>query len=101
VSPLTRYQGVSHSRGRFILFADADGASRFADLDLLLESMERTVDDEGQGMVVGSRAHLVSSEAVVKVSRVGSTAMCSVRVLVVIHQTMRLSSMTWRLSCLA
>ncbi|GFZ50105.1 Asparagine-linked glycosylation protein 5 [Saitozyma sp. JCM 24511] len=67
--------GVCHSRGRLILFADADGASRFADLDLLLESMDRTVDNEGQGMVVGSRAHLVSSEAVVKRSKLRNLLM--------------------------
>ena len=62
-----------HSRGRLILFADADGATRFADLGLLLAAMEKTVDGEGMGMVVGSRAHLVTSDAVVKVSPPNST----------------------------
>ena len=56
-----------HSRGRLILFADADGATRFSDLSDLLAAIEKIVDDEGHGMVVGSRAHLVKSEAVVKV----------------------------------
>jgi dolichyl-phosphate beta-glucosyltransferase len=56
-----------NSRGRLILFADADGATRFADLDLLLKAMDEVKDADGQGMVVGSRAHLVKSDAVVKV----------------------------------
>lgn len=58
-----------HSRGKLILFADADGATRFADLDLLLVAMDEVKDEDGHGMVVGSRAHLVKSDAVVKVCR--------------------------------
>ncbi|KAL7424939.1 dolichyl-phosphate beta-glucosyltransferase [Cryptotrichosporon argae] len=63
--------GVLHARGSLILFADADGASRFADLDLLADAMGALVDaaGEGHGIVVGSRAHLVKSEAVVKRSK--------------------------------
>ncbi len=56
-----------HSRGRSILFADADGATRFSDLDLLLRAIDNVQDQDEQGMVVGSRAHLVKSDAVVKV----------------------------------
>lgn len=62
-------QGALHSRGQYILFADADGATRFSDLDMLMAAMEETEKD-GMGMVVGSRAHLVSSDAVVKVRAV-------------------------------
>lgn len=67
-----RRQGVLHSRGSLILFADADGASRFEDLDSLLTAIDKIQDKDGQGIVVGSRAHLVSSEAVVKVSHATS-----------------------------
>ena len=34
--------------------------------------MDKIKDEEGHGMVVGSRAHLVTSEAVVKVSLAAS-----------------------------
>lgn len=59
--------GVLHARGAFVLFADADGATRFADLRVLAREMVRILTPEGHGIVVGSRAHLVKSEAVVKV----------------------------------
>ena len=62
------FQGVCHARGRLILFADADGATRFSDLNDLLAAMDKISDQDGHGIVVGSRAHLVKSEAVVKVS---------------------------------
>ena len=58
--------GVMHARGAFILFADADGATRFSDLAKVAREMSRILTPMGQGIVVGSRAHLVTSEAVVK-----------------------------------
>ncbi|GAA5989575.1 hypothetical protein JCM10908_000536 [Rhodotorula pacifica] len=65
--------GVLHSSGSRILFVDADGATRFEDLALLEEEIEAVVSaqkssspSEAHGLVVGSRAHLVSTEAVVK-----------------------------------
>ena len=61
--------GVLHSRGELILFADADGATRFGDLKALTKVMERICTPAGHGVVVGSRAHLIGTEAVVKVSR--------------------------------
>lgn len=60
--------GVLHSRGQFIIFCDADGATRFSDLSSLAKEMSRIVTSTGHGIVCGSRAHLVGSEAVVKVS---------------------------------
>ncbi|KAE8444845.1 hypothetical protein EG329_014200 [Mollisiaceae sp. DMI_Dod_QoI] len=60
--------GFRHVRGAYAVFADADGASRFEDLRKLVEGC-RTVSDEdigGRAIAVGSRAHLVGSEAVVK-----------------------------------
>ena len=47
---------------------DADGATRFADLDLL-ETAIASNNREGMGVAIGSRAHMVNSEAVVKVRR--------------------------------
>lgn len=58
--------GVMHSRGAYILFADADGATRFSDLGVLAHEMVRIVTPAGHGIVVGSRAHLVKTDAVVK-----------------------------------
>ena len=63
-----------HASGHRILFVDADGATNFSDLSLLeaeLDDLERTQDSSSkspQGIIVGSRAHLVATEAVVKVS---------------------------------
>ncbi|PHH74032.1 hypothetical protein CDD83_4636 [Cordyceps sp. RAO-2017] len=58
--------GLRHVRGRYALFADADGASRFSDVGKLMQGVEEVVDGSGRGMAIGSRAHLVGSEAVVK-----------------------------------
>ena len=58
--------GMRHVRGRYAIFADADGASRFSDLGKLVEASKRIEDAQGRAVAVGSRAHLVGSEAVVK-----------------------------------
>ncbi|KAI1210003.1 glycosyltransferase family 2 protein [Annulohypoxylon truncatum] len=58
--------GLRHVRGEYALFADADGASKFADLGKLLEGCEEVVDGAHRGVAIGSRGHLVGSEAVVK-----------------------------------
>ncbi|KAI8904803.1 glycosyltransferase family 2 protein [Gorgonomyces haynaldii] len=52
-------QGVLVSRGREILFVDADGATKFSDLARLRSQLNG-------GVAIGSRAHMVQSEAVVK-----------------------------------
>ena len=59
--------GMRHVRGQYVIFADADGASKFTDLGKLLRECRRSEDKEGRAVAVGSRAHLVGSEAVVKV----------------------------------
>ena len=59
--------GLRHVRGRYVVFADADGASRFNDLGKLVDACRGIEDKEGRGVAIGSRAHLVGSEAVVKV----------------------------------
>ncbi|ETS82406.1 hypothetical protein PFICI_04282 [Pestalotiopsis fici W106-1] len=58
--------GMRHVRGEYVLFADADGASRFSDLGKLIEGCDDVKDAGGRGVAIGSRGHLVGSEAVVK-----------------------------------
>lgn len=61
--------GMLHARGRRLLMADADGASRFADVELLLTALDDLALEgtEGSlGIAIGSRAHLVNTAAVVK-----------------------------------
>ncbi|KAJ8608203.1 hypothetical protein MRB53_039801 [Persea americana] len=57
--------GMLHHRGRYAIFADADGASRFEDVSLLLEAA-RDIERDGLSIAGGSRAHMVSTDAVVK-----------------------------------
>lgn len=59
--------GMRHVRGHYALFADADGASKFEDLGKLIRASQKIEDTAGRSVAVGSRAHLVGSEAVVKV----------------------------------
>ncbi|KAF7857111.1 uncharacterized protein EAF02_011344 [Botrytis sinoallii] len=73
--------GMRHVRGEYAVFADADGASRFADLGKLVKGVKEVVDEEGRGVAVGSRAWLVGSEAVVKRSALRNTLMHSFHLL--------------------
>lgn len=59
--------GFRHVRGAYVVFADADGASKFEDLKKLVTGCKEVEDQSARGIAVGSRAHLVGSEAVVKV----------------------------------
>ena len=59
--------GMLYGGGERLLMADADGASRIEDLEELWRKMDEIAPDNVPGVVVGSRAHLVKSEAVVKV----------------------------------
>lgn len=58
--------GFRHVRGQYVVFADADGASKFSDLGRLVEGCEDVVDASNRGVAIGSRGHLVGSEAVVQ-----------------------------------
>jgi dolichyl-phosphate beta-glucosyltransferase len=58
---------MRHARGTYVVFADADGASRFSDLGGLVQACEKAKDSQGRAVGVGSRAHMVGTEAVVKV----------------------------------
>ena len=59
--------GMRHVRGQYAVFADADGASKFEDLGKLVSACQEIEDAASRSVAVGSRAHLVGSEAVVKV----------------------------------
>jgi dolichyl-phosphate beta-glucosyltransferase len=59
--------GMRHVRGQYVVFADADGASKFDDLGKLVGAARDVEDKKGRAVAVGSRAHMVGSEAVVKV----------------------------------
>jgi dolichyl-phosphate beta-glucosyltransferase len=54
------------AQGEYCLMVDADGATQFSDLGKLLDEMKK-IENNGHGIVVGSRSHLVTTEAVVKV----------------------------------
>lgn len=59
--------GLRHVRGEYVVFADADGATKFDDLGKLVGACQEIEDTDGRAVAVGSRAHMVGSEAVVKV----------------------------------
>lgn len=64
--------GFMHARGERILFVDADDATRFEDLEALwskMDEQERKHEGDSPVIAIGSRAHLVNSEAVVKRSK--------------------------------
>ncbi|KAE9370651.1 glycosyltransferase family 2 protein [Stipitochalara longipes BDJ] len=73
--------GFRHVRGEYAIFADADGASKFEDLAKLVKGCKEVADEPNRGIAVGSRAHLVGSEAVVKRSAVRNALMHSFHLL--------------------
>ncbi|GMM55897.1 dolichyl-phosphate beta-glucosyltransferase [Maudiozyma humilis] len=81
-------QGMMHIRGKYGLFADADGASKFSDSKMLLEaiqSMEKPSKNSTStqaAMAIGSRAHMVNTEAVIKRSFIRNCLMYGFHTLV-------------------
>ncbi|KIN04519.1 glycosyltransferase family 2 protein [Oidiodendron maius Zn] len=73
--------GFRHVRGAYAIFVDADGASKFEDLAKLVQGCDEMSDQFGRGIAVGSRAHLVGSEAVVKRSALRNSLMHSFHLL--------------------
>ncbi|CEP62493.1 dolichyl-phosphate beta-glucosyltransferase LALA0_S05e06876g [Lachancea lanzarotensis] len=74
--------GMLHIRGNFGLFADADGASKFSDCEKLLGAIKKS-DENGKGAIaIGSRAHMVNTDAVVKRSFVRNFLMYGLHTLV-------------------
>ncbi|KAM5529983.1 hypothetical protein V8D89_016350 [Ganoderma adspersum] len=67
--------GMLHGRGKRLLMVDADGASRFEDLEALWKAMDEISPKGEAAVVVGSRAHLVKTEAVVKRSFIRNVLM--------------------------
>lgn len=57
-----------HGRGERLLMVDADGASRFEDLEGLWEATDKLSPNGEAAVAVGSRAHMVKTDAVVKVN---------------------------------
>ncbi|KAI5950741.1 ALG5 [Candida jiufengensis] len=75
--------GILHSQGKYSLFADADGATQFSDISKLLEFLESTNSNEA-AIAIGSRAHMVNTDAVVKRSMIRNFLMYGLHTLVYI-----------------
>ncbi|KAH3685413.1 hypothetical protein WICPIJ_003617 [Wickerhamomyces pijperi] len=73
--------GLKLIRGQYGIFADADGASKFSDLKKLIEAIK---NEKGPALAIGSRAHMVQSDAVVKRSFIRNFLMYSLHTLVFI-----------------
>ncbi|PHH56027.1 Dolichyl-phosphate beta-glucosyltransferase [Ceratocystis fimbriata CBS 114723] len=58
--------GFRHVRGAHVLFADADGATKFSDLEKLVQAVEKVVDGANRGIAIGSRARLVKNPEILK-----------------------------------
>ncbi|KAK9456226.1 nucleotide-diphospho-sugar transferase [Dipodascopsis uninucleata] len=79
--------GLRRTRGKYVMFADADGASQFSDVTALLASTieldEKTGRNHG-AIAIGSRAHLVKTDAVVKRSPIRNFLMYSLHTILYI-----------------
>ncbi|ODQ64501.1 nucleotide-diphospho-sugar transferase [Nadsonia fulvescens var. elongata DSM 6958] len=73
--------GMRFFRGQYAIFVDADGASRFSDLDKLLQAIKTSPNPE-KAIAIGSRAHMVNTSAVVKRSMVRNFLMHGLHALV-------------------
>lgn len=79
--------GLQIARGEYVMFADADGASKFSDMDKLVESvrkMDKGKPEEIPAVAVGSRAHMVNTDAVVKRAFIRNLLMYGLHTLVYI-----------------
>jgi hypothetical protein len=61
-------KGMVRARGRYLLMADADGATQASDLSRLLAEVKDVEGPGGLGIAIGSRAHM-ENEAGAKASR--------------------------------
>lgn len=73
--------GLLYSSGKYALFADADGASKFSDISKLIEFFDKELISE-PGVAIGSRAHMVNTDAVVKRSFIRNFLMHGLHTLV-------------------
>lgn len=85
--------GMLHVRGKCAIFADADGASKFDDVRRLLKSIKDYALEsdskkdnffEHPAVAIGSRAHMVKTDAVVKRSFIRNFLMYGLHALVYI-----------------
>ncbi|KAK7676052.1 hypothetical protein QCA50_020999 [Cerrena zonata] len=74
--------GLLHSRGRLALFADADGATKFSDVKKLMDWLNQLGNKPG--VAIGSRSHMVDTDAVVKRSFIRNFLMYGLHTLVYI-----------------
>lgn len=79
-------EGMLHIRGQYGLFADADGASKFSDVAKLIDavkSLEKGKDGSTlPAIALGSRAHMVNTDAVIKRSIIRNCLMYGFHTLV-------------------
>ncbi|KAK9463897.1 nucleotide-diphospho-sugar transferase [Lipomyces oligophaga] len=75
--------GMQRCRGEYIIFADADGASEFSDVKNLYGEITQLNSDWGR-IALGSRAHMVSTDAVVKRSLIRNLLMYGLHTLLYI-----------------
>lgn len=75
--------GLLHCQGKLALFADADGATKFSDVQKLIDYLKSIPDDIG-AVAIGSRAHMVNTDAVVKRSFIRNFLMYGLHTLVYI-----------------
>lgn len=79
--------GMQCARGSYIIFADADGASQFSDIRMLLETIKKLDKNDptkNPAIVIGSRAHMVNTDAVVKRAFIRNLLMYGLHTLVFI-----------------
>lgn len=74
--------GLLHTSGELALFADADGATKFADVDNLIAYLKQERDHPA--VAVGLRAHMVNTDVVVKRSFIRNFLMYGLHLLVYI-----------------
>lgn len=77
--------GMQCARGSYIIFADADGASKFSDISKLLNEI-KAIDNnrptEIPAVAIGSRAHMVNTDAVVQRAFIRNVLMYGLHALV-------------------
>jgi len=52
--------GMLTAIGKYVLFLDADGATEIKEFEKLLKIMKESVENNGLGIVVGSRNHIIA-----------------------------------------
>eukprot|EP01090_Pellita_catalonica_P000406 TRINITY_DN10281_c0_g1_i4.p1 TRINITY_DN10281_c0_g1~~TRINITY_DN10281_c0_g1_i4.p1 ORF type:complete len:334 (-),score=35.56 TRINITY_DN10281_c0_g1_i4:86-1087(-) len=55
-------RGMMHGRGKALLMVDADGATKFSELALVENALNKILQDSEYGIAIGSRAHMQQGE---------------------------------------